>query len=228
MTAIAVIPCYNEQSTLAEVIAGARKFCDLVIVVDDGSYDQSPAIASTSGAMTLRHPFTLGAGAALSTGLRASLRRNPDVVVTLDGDGQHLPEEIPKLIRPILQGDADVVIGSRFLGNSAEMPLLKKFGNKALSKVTSWVCGQRVTDSQSGFRAYSPKVIGQVMHQAPDYPWASELTILMVKAGFRIAEVPITTVYSRTRYRGVGVKDGVKIFYETLKSGQRETPAAVG
>jgi len=225
---VAVIPCYNEQSTIGEVIARAKKFCEPMIVVDDGSDDDSPVMARALGAVTLRHPFKLGAGAALSTGLRASLGESPDVVVTLDGDGQHLPEEIPRLIKPVLEGEAGLVIGSRFLGDPVGMPLVKRLGNRLLSKATSWFCGQRITDSQSGFRAYSPEVIRRVMHDASDYPWASELTILVAKAGFRITEVPVTAVYPRARYRGAGVRDGVKIFYETLKSGQRKTAAATG
>lgn len=187
-------------------------------MVDDGSSDDSLAAARKVGARTISHVVTLGAGAALSTGLRASLLHSPDVVVTLDGDGQHSPTDIPGVLKPIVDGEADVVIGSRFIGDSSGMPLLKKIGNKILSKITSWVCGERITDSQCGFRGYSPKVIERVMHEAADYSWASELTILFVKKGFRVREVPVKTIYPRKRFRGTGVRDGIKIFYETLKS----------
>jgi glycosyltransferase involved in cell wall biosynthesis len=217
MMVVCVIPELNEESTISKVVQGAKKYCDSVIVVDDGSTDETAVKAREAGAKVIEHIVTLGTGAALLTGFKAALKAGAEVLLTMDGDGQHDPEDAPRLLKPILDGEADMVIGSRFLGEPKGMPFHKRVGNKMLSALTSIVCGRKITDSQSGFRAYSRKVLETVMHEAPDYAWASEILTLACEKGFRVKEVPIKTIYFKRRFRGASILDGAKIFYETLK-----------
>ena len=212
-----IIPAFNEESTIAEMVRGALKHCSTVIVVDDHSQDRTAELSWRSGARVVKHILHLGAGAALSTGFRAALRGGFKIFVTIDGDGQHDPDEIPTALDPILKHEADMVVGSRILQGSRSMPLIKKIGNRILSIATSFVSGTKITDSQSGFRAYRREVLDCAMHRARDYRWASEILVLAAKEGFRIKEVPITAVY-RERLKGAGIRDGLKILYSTMKS----------
>ena len=213
-----VIPSFNEEPTIAEVVEGVKRYCDRVIVVDDGSTDGTSRIALLCGAEVLRHPFRVGVGGAISTGFEAAMRRGADAILTIDGDGQHDPNDAPKLLRPISSGEADLVIGSRFLGDPSPMPLHKKLGNRAISILASSASGLRITDSQSGYRAHSRAVVEAVRYSSFGYGWASESIILAARRGFRVAEVPIRTIYPVKRKRGAGVIDGTKIAYDTLKS----------
>jgi len=214
---ICVIPSFNEESTIAEVVRGVGRHCDRVIVIDDGSTDATSKIARLHGADVLRHPFRIGVGGALSTGFEAAMRLGAEAVLTIDGDGQHDPNEAPRLLKPLSSGEADLVIGSRFLGDPSAMPLHKRIGNRAISALTSIASGIRITDSQSGYRAYSRAVLEAVRHSSFGYGWASESIILAARGGFRIVEVPIRTIYHAKRARGAGVIDGTKIAYDTLK-----------
>jgi len=212
-----VIPCHNEESTVESVVEGCRKYCGEIFLIDDGSTDETASRAAKAGAHVVKHAVRLGAGSALSTGFEIALRSGADIIVTLDGDGQHSPDDVPRVVKPILDGAADFVVGSRFLENAGSTPIHKKIGNKLLSSATSLVCGRRITDSQSGFRAYTRNALKWVIHEAKDYAWASETLILAARRGFRVTEVPIRSIYLSNRQRGAGVSDGPKILYETLK-----------
>jgi glycosyltransferase involved in cell wall biosynthesis len=210
-----VIPAFNEESTIGSVVRGAKKYCDYIIVVDDGSNDRTRVMAEHYRVNVVSHVTRLGAGAAISTGIKAALRYDIDVVVTLDADGQHDPDDIPSVIAPLLDG-ADLVIGSRMAGRSA-MPLHKRLGNFVLSKFTSLACGMPVIDSQSGFRALSRRVAESVSFTSTDYSWASEMLIQASRKGFKIASVPVKTLYFKRRLRGAGIKDALKILYNMFK-----------
>ncbi|MEM3462439.1 MAG: glycosyltransferase family 2 protein [Candidatus Bathyarchaeia archaeon] len=225
---ICVIPSFNEESTIAEVVEGVKRHCDRVMVIDDGSTDGTSRIAQLHGAEVVRHPFRIGAGGAISTGLKAAVRMGADAILTIDGDGQHAPDEAPRLLRPISSGEADLVIGSRFLGDPSPMPIHKRIGNRAISALTSIASGLRITDSQSGYRAYSRAVAEIVKHSSFGYGWASESIILAARGGFRVLEVPIRTIYHPKRRRGVGMIDGTKIAYDTLKRVPMKTRKADG
>jgi len=217
MRVACIIPAFNEESTIAEIVRGALKHCSTIIVVDDQSQDLTAELSRKSGARVVTHILRLGAGAALSTGFRAALGTDADTFVTMDGDGQHDPREIPRLLEPIRNDEADIVLGSRLLGQHELMPLYKLMGNKALSMATSLASGVRITDSQSGFRAYKRIVLDFVMHKQRDYGWASEILILAAGGSFRIREVPISATYRAGQRRGAGVKDGFKILYSTIR-----------
>jgi len=217
MGSLCIIPAFEEEATIGQVVAGALKHCGTILVIDDNSRDRTAIVSRQAGATVIRHVLRLGTGAALSTGFRAALKTDSEIFLTMDGDGQHDPDQIPNLTEPILRDEADVVVGSRLLSTSAGMPLGKRIGNSILSATTSLAAGTRITDSQSGYRAYRRKVLEYAIHQARDYRWASEILILAAKGNFRIREVPVAAVYLPRRVRGTSIKDGLKILYSTIK-----------
>ena len=215
---VCVIPAYNEELTVGEAVAGALKHCDVVIVVDDGSSDETAKVAAKAGALVLSHPFNLGVGAAIYTGLEAAKRFNPDVVVMIDADMQHDPDEIPVVVEPIRRGKADLVIGSRFMGKTSSIPLIKRVGNRFLTSITSAICGYPITDSQSGFRALSRRLLFSLKEFPTGFAWASDMIAQTIRMGYRIIEVPITPIYSTYSIKkGTGVFDGVKIFVDFIR-----------
>jgi len=150
----AILPAYNEEVSIGSVVLQTKKYADRIIVVDDGSSDRTAEVAEMAGAEVIRHPQNRGKGAALKTGFEAL--NCTGVVVTIDTDGQHDPADIPRLVAPILQGEADMVNGSRYLnGNKKDTPMYRRVGQKVLDTATNFDAGLSVTDSQSGFRAFS-------------------------------------------------------------------------
>lgn len=217
MRTACIIPAFNEETTISRIVSEALKHCHMVLVVDDNSQDRTSEMSHQAGATVITHILRLGTGGALSTGFTASLKADFEAFVTMDGDGQHSPNEIPIVLDPILKGQADIVVGSRLLKQPKSMPLRKRIGNKILSIVTSFASGTKITDSQSGFRAYRREVLEYAMHRARDYRWASEMLLLAAKANFRIKEVPVTAIYLPKRQRGADIGDGLKILYSTMK-----------
>ncbi|MEM4251554.1 MAG: glycosyltransferase family 2 protein [Candidatus Bathyarchaeia archaeon] len=214
---ICIVPAYNEETTIGTVVKRARDHANLVLVVDDGSTDMTSKAAREAGGKVVAHITRLGVGAALSTGLKLALRDGAEIIVTLDADGQHDPGEIPNVISPLLERKADLVIGSRLHAENSQMPHYKKLGNKILSKLTSLACGTTVTDSQSGFRAFTREVAEIISYSSTDYGWASEMLILLSRRGVRMAHVPVKALYFKKRVRGAGIKDAVKILYNILR-----------
>jgi hypothetical protein len=158
---IVAIPAYDEENTIAKVILQAQRYADRVIVCDDGSNDLTAEIAERLGAEVVRHECNMGYGAALQSMFRRAIELNADVLVTLDADGQHDPSEIPLVVKPIVKGKADLVIGSRFIDahGTAEMPLYRQLGARLISKLVNGRSKKRVSDAQSGFRAYNRKAL---------------------------------------------------------------------
>jgi len=192
---IAGIPAYNEEKTIAKVVLLAKKYVDKVIVVDDGSRDMTAEIAEALGAEVIRHKENMGYGAALRTIFHKAREENADILVILDADGQHDPEEIPTLIEPLLKDEADLVIGSRFLGRT-DAKKYRALGIKIITKTANLLVGTKLTDAQSGFRAYNKKAI-QVIRPTDDGMGASvEILTQAIEAKLRIREVPITIKYS--------------------------------
>jgi len=191
----AVIPALNEERTICWVVLQAAKQADAVIVVDDGSQDLTAELAKECGAIVLRHKANLGKGAALRTGFIESLKRGASIVVTIDADGQHNPGEINKLIAPIIKDEADVVIGSRFIEKSnGDMPLYRKFGNMILNLFTS-PRRKDITDTQSGFRAYSRKALEAIGITTDGIGVDSQILMELNNKNLRIKEVPISCQY---------------------------------
>ena len=192
---IAAMPAYNEEEHIAKVVDGASKHVDQVIVVDDGSTDATSAIASTNGAVVVRHKTNRGYGAAIRTCFDTAKKMGADMMITLDADGQHNPDEIPYLIHAMNNG-IDVVIGSRFPNNNGHhIPLYRRFGMKVLDIATNMVGGVNTSDSQSGFRAYSRKAIKVIEITRSDMSAGSDILLQAKKHNLRIGEVPITCSY---------------------------------
>jgi len=194
---IACIPAYNEERTIARIVLTAQKYVDRVIVCDDGSTDMTGEIAERLGAEVIRHERNMGKGAALRTLFMRAMELGSDIVVTLDGDGQHDPSEIPKVVDPIVKGKADMVVGSRFIfGSGMDAPLYRRIGLRLINLFSKMRVKDVARDTQSGFRAFSSKLLDLMMECRTDgYGAEMEQLAIAVKNGFRVVEVPITVKY---------------------------------
>jgi len=200
-----IIPAYNEEENLPGVIEDLKDHLDEIdmnhiVIIDDGSIDQTTEVAKSLGATVITFPYNLGIGGAVQTGFLYAAQNDYEIVLRCDGDGQHRADQISRLIEPVLTGRVDVVIGSRFLvEKSYDTPFLRNIGIKLFSVINSVIIGQKITDSTSGFRAYNRKAIKFLAkHYPQDYPEPEALVILK-KNGFRLAEVPVEM---RQRMRG--------------------------
>jgi glycosyltransferase involved in cell wall biosynthesis len=194
---VAVVPAYDEEAAIGAVVAEIQAFDPAidVVVVDDGSTDATARTAADAGAAVVRLPFNLGIGAAVQTGFRYALEQGYEVAVRLDGDGQHDPVELPKLLEPLERDEADVVTGSRFRAEDGEEvyrpPLARRLGITWFARLVSLLSGQRVTDTTSGFQALNRKGIALFARDYPsDYPEV-EATVLVLKHKLRLVEVPV-------------------------------------
>ena len=192
------IPAFNEEQTIARVVLEAQKFADRIVVCDDGSTDYTAKIAQSLGADVVRHVKNSGYGASIKSLFDRAHELNADIFVTLDADGQHEPREIPVVIKPIIDGEADVVIGSRFVDKdgAAEMPLYRQFGAKLITKMVNGSARNGVTDSQSGFRAYSHTALDRLNFFEAGMGASVEILLKASKSDLRIAEVPSTCKYN--------------------------------
>lgn len=194
MKTIGLIPVYNEETKIQDVISETLHFVDEVIVCDDGSTDNSASVSSKAGATVLKHEKNLGKGAALKSLFETLKDKTFDYAVTIDGDGQFLPNEIPKLLNLAKKKDLDIVIGYRF-DNSEEMPTYRKFGNKMLDKITNLASELPFRDTQSGFRVYNKKAIDTITFQTNGFAADAEILIDASKKGLKIDEEKISVLY---------------------------------
>ncbi|MDH7593164.1 MAG: glycosyltransferase family 2 protein [Methanomicrobiales archaeon] len=193
---LAAIPAYNEELTIGSMILKARKHADEVLVVDDGSTDATAEIAREAGARVISHERNMGKGAAVLTALKHARENSTDLLVLLDGDAQHNPDEIPHLVAPILEGDADLVIGSRFLNdNNNGIPAYRRLGQKTLDLATRATGAHGITDTQSGFRALSRRAIEALEIASDDYNIESDVLAHLAEERLAIKEVPIHVRY---------------------------------
>jgi len=193
---VAAIPALNEEKTIAKVLAKARRNVDKIVVCDDGSTDMTGEIAEAMGARVLRHERSMGYGAALSTLFREALRLGGDYVVLLDADGQHNPDDIPKLIKPLLDDEADMVIGSRFKGDEKRMPMARRLGIEVITEFSNETTGLEVSDAQSGFRALRTSVLKDLMPAEQGMGASVEILMKARERGLRVAEVPVKVDYA--------------------------------
>jgi glycosyltransferase involved in cell wall biosynthesis len=192
---IVVVPAYNESGAIAGVIDSIRSFDPTldVVVIDDGSRDATSSVAASRGAAVVTLPFNLGIGGAVQTGFKYALERGYELAVRLDGDGQHDPAELAKLLKPVEQGEADIAIGTRFSSSSGDYrpPFTRRIGITWFAKLVSLMTRQRVTDTTSGFQALNRKGIALFARDYPsDYPEV-EATVLVFKHRLRLVEVPV-------------------------------------
>jgi len=191
---VACIPAYNEEKTIAKIIIQAQNYVDKVILCDDGSSDFTYEIAKRLGAEVIRHDKRLGKGLALKDLFKKALELKADIVITLDADGQHDPREIPKLIKPILSGKAELVVGARII-EPFKAPFYRRFGRKVLDMLTSYASIKSLKDTQSGFRAYSRKAIELIEISESGFGVDSEILIKAKSLGIKLAQVPIKNIY---------------------------------
>lgn len=191
-----VIPAYNEERFIGSVVLQAREYAEAVIVVDDGSTDATGRIARAAGAIVVRHERNEGKGASLNTGLRRALGLHPQVIVALDADGQHRPEEMQRVLMPVLRGEADLVVGSRYLGVKPRVPRHRIWGHRAFTLLTNLASGVRVTDSQSGFRAFSRRAAEAITFSSSGFSVESEMQFLAREQNLRVVEVPVSALYT--------------------------------
>jgi glycosyltransferase involved in cell wall biosynthesis len=192
---IALIPAYDEDRFIGSVVLKARRFVDEVIVVDDGSTDETAALAEAAGAQVIRQTHNQGKAAALNAGIELARQINAVAVIFLDGDGQHSPNDIPALLKPILSGEADIVVGSRFMGVESNTPGWRVFGQHALTLATNLASGVPLSDSQNGFRALSRQAIQHLNFQTRGFSVESEMQFLIKNHALTVSEVPIAVNY---------------------------------
>jgi len=194
MSILVCIPAFNEGKVIDKVIKDCLKFSNEVVVCDDGSMDNTYEVADSAGADVIRHEKNIGKGESLRSLFKFARHSNHDIIVTIDGDGQFLPEEIPKLVKNIKENKSDLVIGYRF-DDTTEIPNYRRFGNKMLDKMTNMVEEISVRDTQSGFRAYSRKVIDDIDFKMKGFGADAEILIDAAKKGYRLSEEKITVIY---------------------------------
>lgn len=191
-----ILPAYDEEVSIGSIVLLTKLYADKVIVVDDGSKDRTADIARKAGAEVIIHEKNTGKGGALRTGFTAAVKMGADVIVTMDSDAQHNPADIPKLAVPIIKGEADLVNGSRYLnGKDKNTPAYRRVGQTVLDKATNINSGLKITDSQSGFRAFAASVVDIFRFNANGMAIESEMLADAGKAGLRIKEVEIDVRY---------------------------------
>ena len=211
------IPAYNEEKNIASVISKLSKFGYSIIVCDDGSDDQTNQIAEKMGALVITHKKNLGYGAAINSLFFKAKDMGLDVLVTMDADGQHRPKDVKAVLDPILNEEADIVIGSRFLVENKEMPSYRKTGIKMITKLANTSLDKQITDSQSGFRGYNKKVLSAISPSESGMGVSNEILIKASKQGFKIDEAPIKVSYEGDTSTHHPVSHGVSVIFSTMK-----------
>ena len=195
MLKLVCIPAFNEEQPITDVIKKSLSYVDKVIVCDDGSSDLTAEKAKIAGAVVIKHEKNMGKGHAMKSLFDYAKNVDADVIVTIDGDGQFLPEQIPGLLKPILENSYDVVIGNRF-SDDEEMPSYRKIGNKMLDKITKLAADLPFSDTQSGYRSYSKKAIQSINFSTSGFGVDSEILINAVDKGLKITESKVTVLYN--------------------------------
>lgn len=224
MKIIIGIPAFNEEKNIGPIVAKLKKKYDQVIVCDDGSLDMTETIASSLGAHVVKHEKNLGYGSAIKTIFNEAGKLEGDVLVTFDADGQHQISEIEYVLQPIFENKADIVIGSRFLGETKDLPRYRKIGIKTITGLTNVMTGSKITDSQSGFRAYSKSVLKEISPTESGMGISTEILIKASKKEMRIVEVPITISYEGSTHSQEPISHGTSVIMSTIKHVAIERP----
>lgn len=213
---VAVIPAYNEATRIGLVVSAVKAYVSEVIVVDDGSSDDTAAQAKAAGARVVRHIQNSGAGAATMTGIEAARRMGFDIVITLDADEQHDPKDIPALLEPITANKADIVFANRF-GQKNRIPFIRRVFNGIGNVVTLIATGRWVADSQCGYKAFGPLAVREINLRMSGFEFCTEIVRESVHHKWRIAQVPVKVVYSEyTLAKGQSFANGVRTAFKIL------------
>ena len=225
MKIIIGIPAFNEEKNIASIITKLMGITDTIIVCNDGSSDLTSKIAEKMGAVVINHEKNLGYGGAIRSIFFKAKEMNGDVLVTFDADGQHRVEDVKTVIEPIINQEADLVIGSRFLDESEkEVPQYRKVGIKVITKITNASIKKQLTDSQSGFRAYSKQVINELNPSELGMGISTEILIKASSKNFKIFEVPIKIIYSGDTSTHNPVTHGSSVIISTIKYTSLQRP----
>ena len=212
------IPAYNEEKNIAGIIARVKKYADAIIVCDDGSNDLTSEISEQLGAIVIKHSKNKGYGAAINSLFLKAKELESDIFLTFDADGQHRIEDIPIVSNPIIKNQVDIAIGSRFLDEkSEEMPNYRKVGIKLITKVTNLSIKEKLTDSQSGFRAYSKKALDEIIPSDEGMGVSTEILIKASNLDLKIAEVPIKVSYEGETSTKDPISHGSSVIFSTIK-----------
>lgn len=212
------LPAYNEEKNIASIILQLKKKYEVIIVCDDGSSDLTTEISEEMGAIVVKHRKNLGYGAAIRSLFLKAQELECDILVTFDADGQHKVSEIEDTIAPIVNKKADIVIGSRFLGTiEGEIPSYRKLGIKAITNLVNSNTGKKITDSQSGFRAYNKKVLEKIVPSESGMGVSTEILIKANKLKLIIDEVPITISYEGDTSSQNTLSHGTSVILSTMK-----------
>lgn len=213
-----VLPAFNEEVAIGSIVLLTKHYCDTVIVVDDGSSDRTAAIARRAGAHVIVHEANKGKGVALKTGFKAAADLGADVIVTMDSDGQHNPSEIPRLAAPVIDGTAEMVNGSRYLSHKDKnTPVYRRVGQTILDTATNMNSGLRITDSQSGFRAFAASTKDVFRFNARGMAIESEMLADAGRSGLRIKEVEIGVRYDVDSSTISPIEHGLGVLVMILK-----------
>ena len=224
MVTVIGIPAFNEEKNIASIIMKLKKVTDHIIVCNDGSTDMTEEISKELNVTVINHSRNMGYGSAIRSIFLKAKELQADILVTFDADGQHRVVDIQSVTQPIIDDKADVVIGSRFLKNKSDMPEYRKFGIKIITKITNSSLKEKLTDSQSGFRAYSKNVLKDVTPSESGMGVSTEILIKASNAGHKIAEVPITIMYGSDTSTHNPVSHGTSVLFSTIKFTSIEHP----
>ena len=213
---IAIIPAKDEAHNIKDVIVKTKKYVDLVLVIDDGSTDNTKEVAESLGAVIIRNEVNLGKADALKIGFKYAIEHNFDTIALLDADGQHDPDELPKLLKKLNEG-YDIVVGARKFSPEL-MPPLRIFANSTSSFLVSLICGTKILDSQSGYRVLRTEVVKKITFETKRYQLDTEMLIKAARCGFKIGFVEINTIYTeRAKSKINQIIDPLKFLWVTLK-----------
>jgi len=220
------IPAHNEEKTIGRVVASAKNFADLVVVCDDGSTDGTATVASRYGAIVEKHGSNMGYGRAISSLFSVAQRLHATVLVILDGDSQHDPSALPSMVRPILSGEADIVIGSRFLSPEAieQIPPMRLLAISIVSKLVRLLTGTKISDAQCGYRCYNQSAIRVLRPVRRGMGASTEIIFDAMRAKLRVVEIPVLV-----RYKGLSTSEKnpilhfLEVIVTTLYSAQTAT-----
>jgi len=214
---IATIPCFNTECSIGEIVSRAKQYVDQVIVIDDGSHDGTAEAARAAGALVIDHGTNRGYGEAIKSCFEAAKANAADVLVILDGDGQHNPDEIPKLLTPILHGAADMIIGSRFIAKERSMPPYRKFGIDVITLLWNFGSKTKISDAQSGFRAYSKKIFETFSLSEQGMGVSIEILEKARRRRVIIKEVPISCLYAPSTLNPKAIKHGLGVAFSVVR-----------
>lgn len=218
MKTCVLIPSYNGESTIPQLVQEVVNYVDRCLVVDDGSTDQTADYASRAGAMVIRHGRNRGKGISLRSGFDWALREGYDAVITMDGDGQHDPKDIPRFIERAKSSRAGLIMGNR-MENVENMPAIRRLTNRVMSLIISRICSQRIPDSQCGYRLIKQEVLERLSLATSRFETESEILIKVDRANFEIDSIPIRTIYRDERSRINPLPDAIR-FLRLIISGR--------